>query len=418
MQCRYKLCLCCLHYRFSLRNGVTYAVVVYVVVVSSLLDNVTSASGYEEAATPVPDRQLASALSNTTAAPPATFANSATVNESTINELPEMQLAIAIERHSSGILLVVGIVGNALSVAVMTRRRMRTTTASVYLVSLACVDTAVLLLAMVPLWLLRHYGAGALVFSAVGCRAYGLALYTSRHLQSWILVFFTLERLVAVLLPHHARRLLSRSRAAVMIGSAALVLTALNLHLLWTMDLVSDWADGRRRCGANADYWHFMLHALPFIDIAVMSLVPSVVLIGANTAIAVSLHRRRVRHRDHCTTTAAAHHTPALILATITVAFIVTTTPKSVFIAVQNIWLMPIITVGAAARMRLAHVALAALMYTNNVLNFFLYCLSARSFRRELYVMFGGGGGEAGAIIGSSGHQSVQLTAVHSDLPQ
>ena len=60
----------------------------------------------------------------------------------------ECHVAVTLWKIVSPLLLVVGVIGNVLSIAVLSRQRMRHTTTSVYLRLLAVFDTVVLLVVL------------------------------------------------------------------------------------------------------------------------------------------------------------------------------------------------------------------------------------------------------------------------------
>jgi len=74
------------------------------------------------------------------------FTNAALPNDSA-ETIKELWLVV------SPILLVVGLVGNSLVLAIMTRQVMRGTSTCVYMVAMAALDIGVLLFGLIPEWL-------------------------------------------------------------------------------------------------------------------------------------------------------------------------------------------------------------------------------------------------------------------------
>lgn len=119
-----------------------------------------------------------------------------------------------------------------------------------------------------------------------------------------------------------------------------------------------------------------------------------------------------------------------VILATITVAFLVTTLPMTVVVIVKAFFeslsapgQSPAATDNdgrSTARFILARTVCELLMYTNHSINFFLYCAAGMKFRRELAMIgrrlsrdlfgrpgSGGAGGGPGADLSTRRHNNV-----------
>ncbi len=121
-----------------------------------------------------------------------------------------------------------------------------------------------------------------------------------------------------------------------------------------------------------------MQNVFPWIRFCLTSLIPFLVMIVTNSAIAAKLihtnHVRKVKfnvRRDEKLTA---------ILLSISVIFLLTTGPSSAF----TIVLLPI-DLEDRAPYRLVWSSLSLLFYTNYSVNFLLYCVSAPRFRRELF---------------------------------
>lgn len=90
--------------------------------------------------------------------------------------------------------IVIGTVGNALTLLVLIRKRMRTTTVHFYLVVLACADTSVLYLSALKTWVRTVAGADLLHVSDAGCRTLTFLYYVSTDVAAWLLVLIAIDR--------------------------------------------------------------------------------------------------------------------------------------------------------------------------------------------------------------------------------
>jgi len=93
-----------------------------------------------------------------------------------------------------GLIFVVGLVGNALVIAVVTRTRSMHTPTNWYLVSLALADIILLVSAPLPTLIEYHLLVDEWVFGRVGCSAMVFMQYLGVNLSSLSITAFTVER--------------------------------------------------------------------------------------------------------------------------------------------------------------------------------------------------------------------------------
>jgi len=99
-----------------------------------------------------------------------------------------------------GLIFVVGLVGNALVVAVVTRTRSMHTPTNWYLVSLALADVILLVSAPLPTLVEYHLLIDEWVFGRVGCSAMVFMQYLGVNLSSLSITAFTVERYLSLIL--------------------------------------------------------------------------------------------------------------------------------------------------------------------------------------------------------------------------
>jgi len=93
-----------------------------------------------------------------------------------------------------GVIFVVGLVGNALVVAVVTRTRSMHTPTNWYLVSLALADVILLVSGPLPTLVEYHLLVDEWLFGRVGCSAMVFMTYLGVNLSSLSITAFTVER--------------------------------------------------------------------------------------------------------------------------------------------------------------------------------------------------------------------------------
>lgn len=182
--------------------------------------------------------------------------------------------AVALVRYLFPVIILVGTTGNALSAAVMLRRRMRATSIYCYLLVLALVDTLVLYVSAFKTWLRFVSGVEWLHASTLSCRSLMFLLLIALHLSAWLIVVVSADRFVAVWMPLRAMTLCTPRRAMLVCAAIIGVIVAANLHVFWTIHLIQ-YDDGPPMCVPLPDDW-FMNVAFNYIKFASYSAVPFV----------------------------------------------------------------------------------------------------------------------------------------------
>ncbi len=286
----------------------------------------------------------------------------------------ELSFATNMWVYGSPVLITVGTMGNLLSAVVMLRPNLRKCTTSLYLLVLAVVDSLVLYTGLLPRWIRDLFGTDLTNFSNAACRIHPFVLNVAIHVEAWIIVCVGIERMVAVVFPYKAKHIFTRRFAARQMAIIGVILAVVNSHFYWTCTIVNG------HCEEDSKYEHFMQNVFPWIRFCLTSLIPFLIMLVTNFAIAAKLihakHVRKVKlnvRKDEKLTSMTA------ILLTISVIFLLTTGPSSAF----HIVLLPI-DIKDRAPYRLVWSSLSLLFYTNYSVNFLLYCVSAPRFRREL----------------------------------
>lgn len=109
------------------------------------------------------------------------------------------------------ILVIMGTLGNLISILVFYKSKMRVQSTSQYLTTLACSDT-IFLFQLIPPWLNAIDSSD--LFHAEGfCQIFVYVSYVTCCMSSWIIVAFTVERFVAVSYPLQRNKLCTTARS-------------------------------------------------------------------------------------------------------------------------------------------------------------------------------------------------------------
>lgn len=293
-------------------------------------------------------------------------------------------------------LLVLGVVGNVLILVTVTQRRMRGSSTFVYLSAMAVIDLLVLVTGFTFNWL---EGAGYVTvkkLSPAACKMEKFLDYTTGDAAIWCRVAFTLDRLVAVLMPLYTGRACGRPMSArlyVIIASVAAV--AKNAHVLVTRG-----AEYKRLpvCGTthyqttlvdvcgytNKQFSYFEQFVRPWLAFALVTAAPFLLIAVCNSLIVVALVRRR--HKMSARLSAVSQNEQHLIQLTVmcvaaSALFLVCTLPSILMLIGKPYWNVP---KGKNPAYQVWKAVSNILFYVTFSANFFLYCMSGHRFRVTL----------------------------------
>lgn len=301
-------------------------------------------------------------------------------------------------------LILFGTIGNTLSVLVLTRKGIRNSTTALYLTFLAVSDLLVLYTGLLRQWLnylvsydIRHHSEAA-------CKIHLWLVYTTLDFSAWILMAVTLERVLATWRPMRAKTICSRVTATVIIIAMLILLLALNSHFVYGMINKDDVDEagrviGVRRCQAvNSRYVDFFISIWPWIDLGSFCVIPCTVIVVGDFSIlctVIKSHRRtssrtslpRISRSSSTQSEGHKYSSLTVMLLVLNSAFLITTLPISIYNIGYPHWL-PDASQNTIASIEFWWAVVNMLMYTNNAINFLLYCLSGTRFRREVANMF------------------------------
>jgi len=239
------------------------------------------------------------------------------------------------------------------------------------------------------------------------CKVEKFSFYTASDAAIWILVAFTVDRLIAVTLPLIKPIICASRRAVGVCVIIVVVAVSKNLHVFWTRGVeVSG-----RICGRPEPYRYFEQHIRPSLAFVLVSVLPFIIITVCNSVIIITLlrsHRLRsvalqqrsaTSHddlRDKPEKTSAQAQTQAaprsavftqtsLMCIAASVGFVICVTPSIVLTMGRNQWK------NAGGFTQSAYYASRGVAHQlaclNHAINFFLYCVTGQRFRTELVAL-------------------------------
>ena len=306
----------------------------------------------------------------------------------------ELRTGVLLWQIVSPILIVCGTIGNVLSMIVLSRKNMRQSVSSTYLLGLSAADLMVLYVGLLRQWL-RYLGFDIRLATNWLCKLHWWLLYVTLDFSVWLLIMVTIERVISTFKPFSTRILCTRKRAKVAITAVGITVLVCNSHVLYGMErTITSVENGTfsYNCGPSPEYAKFFVMVWNYIDLCKFSLIPFLILTLSNIGIiykVISNNRKMKGQIAPSTVTDVHKKTSAMsrLLVILNVVFIVCTAPVCVYLIGEPYW----IPKGVPRNIQLQDpwwAVVNILMYINNTVNFILYCLSGSKFRQELKKLF------------------------------
>jgi hypothetical protein len=315
--------------------------------------------------------------------------------------------------YSAPCLLVLGIVGNLLTILVMNRKRMRGTSTSVYLTMLAAGDMTVVVSGLIPEWLGQMEIVEIWNTHPWVCKVEMYVYYTALDFAIWMLVAFSCDRVIAVRFPLQ-RRQLSTPRGAMATTAFIFLLANVNVHVFWSKG--ARYGDDEAlvsNCKYLDGFDYFKSKILPILVLAFALIGPFLIIAIGNVVILCTVktaRQTRIQLSMRSERMVRRHYGQTTLMCLITsVVFMVLVLPSIVLLIGKTYW-------QTYPKYWLSRAVANQLVYLNHSVNFLLYALTGSRFRFELKAMFARRK-EKGVFESSSSGRSTRLT-VHSLMPR
>ena len=276
-------------------------------------------------------------------------------------------------------ILIIGTIGNVLSLCVWLCSSLRKHPLAPYMTTLAIGD----LLSLYVRLLSEIIGITSEVsdIDQAICHLIFYLTYISGHLVGWSLTLMTIQKAIAVCIPLKACRFITRKTGWITMIVLVIVIMGINTHVFWTFTydpLATD-----EKCQGNA----FIIDTWAWIDTSLAVFLPFLGLIISNIIIISKLVAAKRRHTKMSTskvTTDSNLISNCATLITLSLAFLLLNLPLQIYIPLHNAYHTVVDEYTDAFLMT----AFFQLQYTNSAINFFVYCLAWPAFRQKLAFWF------------------------------
>ena len=335
------------------------------------------------------------------------------------HEVRDHQYGVLIYAFVTPVIILVGVLGNLVSLRVFFSRNLRKLSASVYLAAISVSDLMVLLIYVSLDWLrkgLPHYPGGHslgwIINSSGICETFLYFSYLFRFVSVWLIVVFTVERYIAACRPLQRRVICTKSfgRRAIMVvivfgGLISLYKPIISgVYSTTQPDDVAHYRHGNSNVGA-IDLVHYATNvcrsqpgyeSINFTMEVMFALsitaVPFVVIAFFNALILRTLMQRdaNIKRWKLCFKDSRIRWEFTVTLLVVSTTFICLNLPYFIYWCQRNL-----LSTSGSTEDGLKNISTRdqfyvtlTIYYINYSINFFLYCLTGTYYRRELRVIF------------------------------
>ncbi|KAH3831744.1 hypothetical protein DPMN_105014 [Dreissena polymorpha] len=282
--------------------------------------------------------------------------------------------------------ILLGLVGNCLSMLTWSRGSNRNKSTAVLLTCLAVTDTIVLAIPALEMWADEVFNFKLRLPHVVLCKLFAWASYFGPTMSSWIIVLVTLERFVSIWFPVRVRYLCTKVKMRIAIISVGLILAFVYSPFLILTDIRPTNETGmlngtKLACDVNYNTT-FFLYYVPvwmWIDFVLLFGLPFVIVVIGNVMILYKIFKSRKafskknRHVSERTRAANSFTMRAIALSIILLVCLLPVTSKEVYHSQTG-----------TNHEGLLQVVVSVLLYANSALNFLLYCAIGTGFRTDM----------------------------------
>ena len=319
-------------------------------------------------------------------------------------DIPEKDATDIIYIYVSPFLLLLGTVGNLLSLVVMYRLSHQVLSTCIYFCLLSIVDLLVLYTRCGNEWLanITNFDLSnvLMVSSESVCKVYPFVFNFIFHLSKWLMVCVAIEGFISTRYPHKADKMCNLSRAKAVVLLLTVILVCVNIHYFWSFELifVKELHDPNAFFCTFAKHGHqqsefFQIAIWPVLDLLIAEILPFIIVIICGTIMLVQIvkgkHRGDLEHQQwrlRYKLNSYAIDQLQITILTVIIHFLILTLPKFIYVIfnyIVNKYALIDYSFELEAKQMLANAICAALEHLFLSGKFVLYFCSSSKFRKE-----------------------------------
>lgn len=301
------------------------------------------------------------------------------------------EIAAYLWKAISPIIFIVGMTGNMIIVVGLKKMNFQRRPPYIFLFVLAIFDMVVLCVGLSQYWVLYTFDYNLRLVGEAGCRISLFVIYWSMQCSSWILVCVVFERFLKIKFPLKYMRFVTIPRCVRVIVIVMVILGGIDMHLLITNGIKFD--KNETKCTSlNADYLYYDEYVFIWVDMTFVSILPFLLMISMNAVMVNVLRQSREFRRHSVPNTMTMNRMnrfdkrlTTMLLVT-SIYFLFTTLLISIYYIVDTYKKSK----GnyTAAVKEISWTILYLFQFTNYAMNFILYTLSNKRFKKKLLEVF------------------------------
>ncbi|XP_076450189.1 putative G-protein coupled receptor 139 [Babylonia areolata] len=293
--------------------------------------------------------------------------------------------------YGTPVILLFGNFGNVMTILIMRRMASGESVVNIYFTGLAIVDLVILDLFLLTDWIGITYVFWFKNTSNAVCKLLNWISTGSTTISAWFLVSLTVHRAISVVWPHRVNLLCTRRKVVILLAGTATFFAVVYSHYLYGYELIYYERYGLYSCQMISGSYRSFIGLFSYIDLVLYSLLPFTCLIIANSVLVWKLRAtvRETRHKfaqgsDQTEAREKTTKSVTLTVILVSAAFIVLTLPASIY------HVMSYLAVSARSKwvedqsyIYVIQALTYMMLFSNNAVNFYLYCLTGKRFREE-----------------------------------
>ena len=285
-------------------------------------------------------------------------------------------------------IILVGTVGNVLTLFTITNRRIRKNSFDVYLGALAIADTASLYVSTLNSWLFFGFDID-IMLTTISCKILGFLHHVCMMWSSLLVAALSTDKMLCICFPQKREQLSTPKSAMIVISFSLCFVIMINVHELYGFTLIA--VKNATVCGyIDTSYSTFYDVYFTWVDTSVYLILPTIVIIVTNilTVRVVINSTKRVRHAMNipAARNRIRNQRQMIFMAVaVSVAFLLLTSPFGILTIIRPYVFNASEVFYPKSNIEIIVTTITAILASlNSAINFFLYFISGSRFREDL----------------------------------
>ncbi len=271
--------------------------------------------------------------------------------------------------------LIVGGGGNAAIFKVMSDPKFSTKARRILCFSLAITDVMMIIVNFLISTLEMLYGTAVYNIHRILCKVHNPVVYIICHINAWILILLTFERLIAVFRPFNIHDIFSAARVKGIVTTLVVISIIWNGELAYRFDLINE--GNSSYCISLHDF--NLTKAMFFKDFVgeiFVSVIPILIMVPSNIALIIKMYQNKKQRQQLGVNTSRGQNDSVkfnTMVISVTSAFVILYLPFTLYMFITNYdW------------SGITDEILFTVAACNHVLNGYLYFLAGDLFKKQV----------------------------------